>query len=176
VRNRCKDYVGRINEPGSAEWTIKKWEEKWRGASAGVDPSLSDRILAAKYLAAIGRYYTISLFDRDVLIGGATMTVHKRDIVAGVLYFDPPYRKDGVGDRLIDLSFSLAMEKDFETFDIGGGHEYKKHWAKQDGERWWFHICPEPIYRVREFIQWGRKTIRRGSAGQEQEPSATSVN
>jgi hypothetical protein len=176
VRNRCKDYTVRINEPGSAEWTIKRWEEKWRADFADVDPSLSDRILAANYLEAIGRYYTVSLFDRDVLIGGATMTVHKKDIVAGVLYFDPPYRKDGVGDRLIDLSFSLAIENDFEIFDIGGGHEYKKHWAKQDGERWWFHICPEPLYRVREFIQWGRKTIRRGSASQEQESSVTSVN
>jgi hypothetical protein len=173
VRNRCKDYVTRINESGSAEWTIKGWEEKWRSDPARVDPSLSDRILAAKYLEALGRYYTITLFDQDVLIGGATMTVHRNDLVAGVLYNDPQYRRNGIGDRLIDLSFSFAIEKGFETFDIGGGHEYKKNWAKQDGERWWFHVCPEPLYRFKETVQWGRKSLRRGA---EEQPRTSNID
>lgn len=162
VRNRCKDFNLKINESGSAAWTIKKWEEKWRSQPSQVDPSLPDRILAANYLEAHGRHYTLSLFDGDILIGGATMTVHGRDLVAGVLYNDPQYRKHGIGDRLIDLSFSFVLEKGFEAFDIGGGHEYKKHWAPQSGQRWWFHICPEPVYRLRGVVKWGKALLGRG--------------
>jgi GNAT superfamily N-acetyltransferase len=163
VRNRCKDFRSAINLEGTAEWTIKNWEEKWRVNPSMMDPSLPDRILAAKYLENQGRYFTISLFNQDTLIGGATVTVQKEDLVAGVLYYEPEYRRHGLGDRLIDLSFSFAAEKGFKTFDIGGGHEYKKHWAKQDGERWWIHICPEPLYRVRSLADWTRRVIGRNT-------------
>jgi hypothetical protein len=176
TRKRCKDFTITINAPGSAEWTIKNWEAKWRQNPQQVDLSLPDRIAAAKYLEEQKQYYTLMLADKDVPIGGATVCVHQKDLVAGVLYYDQAYRNNGAGNRLIELSVMFAIENGYEFFDIGGGHEYKKRWAPQSGERWWFNICPEPLYRAREFVQWGRKTIRRGSAAQERQPSVTSVN
>ena len=163
MRNRCKDFKPKINSPGSAEWTIKNWEAKWRLNPELIDPSLTDRILAAKYLEERKLHYCLTLFDQDTLIGGATITAHKKDLVAGVLYYEPNYRRYGVGDRLIDLCFNFAIENGFETFDIGGGHEYKKRWARQDGERWWFNICPEPLYRIKQASRWARRVIKKNS-------------
>ncbi|GIK40331.1 MAG: hypothetical protein BroJett011_41640 [Chloroflexota bacterium] len=86
--------------------------------------------------------------------------VHHNDLVAGVIYRKPEYDWYGVGVRLIDLVFSFAAEKGFETLDIGGGHDYKKYWAPQAGERWQFNICPECLYRVKQVVRWGRAVRR----------------
>jgi GNAT superfamily N-acetyltransferase len=172
IRNRCRNYTLAINAPGSAEWTIRNWEAKWRPDPATVDPSLTDRIIAANYLEGQGRYYTLTLLDGDVRIGGATMTVHHGDAVAGVLHRDLEYRRQGVGDRLIDLSFTFAAERGFETFDIGGGHHYKSHWARQEGERWWFNICPEPLYGVKQTLNWARRLRGKASSEAEQQRPA----
>lgn len=155
-RNRCQEFTLAINPPGSAEWVIKNWDAKWRDNSA-ISPALSDRIIAAKYLEGLGQHYTLVLLDRDTPIGGATNTVHHKDLVAGVIYREPEYDWHGVGVRLIDLVFSFAAENGFETMDIGGGHDYKKHWAPQEGERWQFTICPEYLYRAKQVVNWGRK-------------------
>jgi GNAT superfamily N-acetyltransferase len=156
MRNRCKDYTLSVNPPGSAEWTIKNWEAKWRENPTKIDPSLADRIMVAKYQEERGLYFTLMLLDQDIPIGGATVLVDQKDLVAAVLYSKPEYRSNGVGDRLIDLCFTLAIEKGFETFDIGGGHEYKRHWASQEGERWWFNVCPEPLYKIKQVTGWVR--------------------
>lgn len=170
VRNRCQGLTPVVNSPGLTEWTIKNWEASWRTNSTSADPALADRIMIAKHLENLKRSYTITLLDRDTPVGGATMTVHHKDLVAGVLYRDPRYHAQGIGDRLIDLSFSLAAENGFETFDIGGGHNYKKHWAPQAGEHWQFNICPEHIYRAKQMVSWARlvraKVIRRTNRGQ----------
>lgn len=157
TRNRCRNLTLAINSPGSAEWTIRNWQARWSEDPASVDPSLSDRILAAEFLASRGRHYALLLLDGDVPVGGATMTVQNRDVVAGVLYREPQYDRLGVGVRLIDLSFSFAAENGFEVFDLGGGHDYKKHWAPQQGERWWFNLCPEPLFWVKQAVRWARK-------------------
>jgi hypothetical protein len=165
VRNRCRDLTLETNAPGSAEWTIRNWEARWRRDPAIADASLSDRLLAAEYLENRGQYHTLQLSDRGTPIGGATIMVHHKVLVAGVLYRDPNYDHYGVGDRLIDLSFTFAVENGFETFDIGGGHEYKKRWAKQEGERWLFDLCPEPLFRAKRAVNWTRGVRNRGRAG-----------
>jgi hypothetical protein len=159
IRNRCKDLTLFFNKPGYAEWTIRNWEAKWRQMGVMPDPSLADRILAANYLEASKRYYTFTLFDGEIPAGAATMMAHRNDLVAGVLYYEPQYRKLGIGNRLIDIFFSFGVENGFETIDIGGGHEYKKNWAPQSGQRWWFHICPEPLYRIREVVKSGKRLL-----------------
>jgi CelD/BcsL family acetyltransferase involved in cellulose biosynthesis len=85
--------------------------------------------------------------------------VHHNDLVAGVIYREPEYDWYGVGVRLIDLVFSFAAEKGFETMDLGGGHDYKQKWAPQEGERWQFNVCPEYLYRAKQVVNWGR-TVR----------------
>jgi len=156
-RNRCREFTLAINSPGSAEWVIDHWDAKWRDNPAIASPSLSDRIVAAKYMESQGRHHTLLLLDQDTPIGGATNTVHHNDLVAGVIYREPEYDWYGVGVRLIDLVFSFAAENGFETMDLGGGHDYKQKWAPQEGERWQFNICPEVLYRAKQVVNWGRK-------------------
>jgi hypothetical protein len=163
IRNRCRGFTIAVNSPRSADWTIRNWEAKWREDPTTPDPGLLDRLVAANYLENHGRHYTIRLLDQGIPIGGATMTVHHKDLVAGVLYREPSYNRYGIGDRLIDLSFSFAEENGFETFDIGGRHEYKKHWARQEGRHWLFYICPEPLLRVKQLAKWIRKLRKIGA-------------
>ncbi len=160
-RNRCRDFAVAVNPPGSARWVIENWSARWNDQAVSTsDPSLADRILLAEYLEGCGKHYTLVLLDGTKPIAGATNTVHGSDLVAGVIYREPEYDRYGVGDRIIDSVFSFAAEHGFAMLDIGGGHEYKKHWAPQDGERWSFTICPiervvgkwllrqqQPIYR-----------------------------
>lgn len=172
MRNRCRAFKAAVNLADAAEWTIKHWEARWRKDGATADPSLPDRIAAARYLERQGRHFTITLLDGDAPIGGATMTVQQRDLVAGVLFSDLRYRPYGVGDRLIDLSFSLWAERGYETFDIGGGHEYKRHWARQEGERCLFSVCPEPLFRLKQLARLARRLWRRNAAGAAVAPRA----
>jgi GNAT superfamily N-acetyltransferase len=155
-RNRCLDFKLVVNSPGSAEWTIKNWESKWRADPHIVDPALTDRIVAAQYLENHGRHFTLWLLDQDIPIGGATLTAHNDDLVAGVIYREPEYEWHGVGVRLIDLSFSFAAENGFKLLDIGGGQDYKKHWAPHEGEHWLFNVCPEALFRAKQTMNWAR--------------------
>jgi hypothetical protein len=154
VRNRCRNLVLVVNVPGSAEWTIRNWDAKWRGKSATVHPSLDDRLLAATYFEQRGMLYTLSLLDRGELVAGNMMMAHGRDLVGLVNYRRSEYNRYGVGDRLIDLAFSFAVERGFEVLDIGGGHDYKRHWAPEDGAYWQFRICPQPLWGVRRALGW----------------------
>ena len=161
VRNRCRELTLEVNTPGSAEWTIKNWEAKWRENPDIEAVGLSDRLAVAGYLENRGLHFTLMLTDQGKPVGGATMTVHHQDVVAGVLYRDPGYDQYGVGDRLIDLSFAFAAQKGFDTFDIGGGHEYKKRWARQEGERWLFNLCPESLFRAKQAITWAQGLLKK---------------
>jgi hypothetical protein len=168
VRNRCRDLTLAINKPGAAAWTIRNWQSTWLDHPTSADPGLSDRILVAEYLERHGRHFTLSLLDGDRLAGSATLTVQHRDLVAGVLYREPEYDPYGIGNRLVDLSFCFAAEHGYETLDIGGGHDYKKHWAPQEGERWWFNISPEPLFWMKRTVQWASKLRKRSGVVVEQ--------
>ena len=170
VRNRCRDLRLEINAPGAAEWTIRSWEAKWRGDCPIVDSSLPERLLVAEYLEKQGRHFTLTLADQGVRAGGATIMADGKNLVAGVSYRAPHYEHHGVGDRLIDLCFSFGAEHGFEVFDIGGGHEYKKHWARQDGEHYLFDICPEHVFRAKQATHWLRE-VRAAAVHQAGEPN-----
>lgn len=155
-RNRCRNFTVTVNLPGATEWVMKNWETTWFNAIERLDSSLADRIVAAQYLEAQNKHYTFLLSDQGDPIGGATAIVHGNTLVAGVIYRAPEYEKYGIGIRLIDLIFSFAAETGFDWIDIGGGQEYKKRWAPQDGEHWHFTLCPEPLYQLRQMVKWGR--------------------
>lgn len=157
VRNRCRELAVEVNAPGATEWTIRQWAAKWHGDCADADAGLPDRLLAAEYLTKIGRYYTLTLADQGAWVGGVTMMAHGENLVARVIYRDPHYDRCGIGDRLIDLSFSFGAEHGFRKFDLGGGHDYKKHWAPQEGEHWLFDVCPESIYMAKQALHWARE-------------------
>ena len=155
-RKRCSDFTLVVNAPGSAEWTIANWEAHWRTDPTVVDPSVSDRIVAAKYLENQGRHYSFWLLDQQRPVAGHTFIRHHNDLVWQVTYRDPSYDWHGAGTRLMDLAFSWAALAGFQTIDMGGQHEYKIRWAPEEGERWWFSVCPEPLYSIKQAVNWAR--------------------
>jgi hypothetical protein len=157
ARNRCSEFTFDVDLPGMAEWVIRNWIDQWWG---NFDPEMQefkDKLLVANYLMAIKKYHTLVIRDNETPIAGATLSVHGNDLVAGVIYRKPEYGRYGVGNRLIDLTFQWAAQTGYETFDIGGGQEYKRRWAPQEGERLEFNVCPEYLYQVKRFVNWGRE-------------------
>jgi len=166
IRNRCQGLTSAVNQPGAAEWTIRKADMRWRVNPGVADPGLPDRLLAINYLEARGRHFTFSLSDGDKLVGGATITMHGKAAVAGMIYRDPDYDSLGIGHRLIDLGVHFAAQKGLEVIDLGGGHAYKKAWGKEEGTRWRFNLCPELLFRVKRFAALARQvrgTLLHGS-------------
>lgn len=147
TRNRCQKLTSRVNAPGAAEWVLRNWRKKWSGDD--VDPSLEDRILLTRRLEEMGKHFTVTLHDGDDFIAGGTCQVHKDDMVAGAIYFEPSYKKFNPGVRVIDLTFELAQERGLKGFDMGGGHDYKKSWAPIDGVQHRFMIEPPHLYYAR---------------------------
>ena len=135
------------------EWTIRKWEEKWRPEGACENPDLADRILAARYLKDRGLYHTLSLMDQGEPIASSTQIVHKNNIVGQYIYRNPKYDWHNVMTRLIEQVFFWAREMGFKKVDIGGVQSYKKRWAPQDGERWEFRISPYYLFYVKRFTE-----------------------
>jgi GNAT superfamily N-acetyltransferase len=142
IRNRCRGFRLEINADGSAEWTIRHWEAKWRPEKAPERPDLAERLLAAEYLQRRGRYYTLSMYDRDRIIAGLAFIVHCNWAVAHTNYRDPAYDRHGVMTRLMDLSFSWARDMGFDGIDLGGSYEYKRKWAPLSGQKWTFIVSP----------------------------------
>jgi hypothetical protein len=153
VRNRCREFRFEVNRPGAAEWTIRNWEQRWRSDPAQETPQLADRLFIARTLEHHSLHYTFSLCDQDEIIAGATVFVHKNDLVAGVNYRKPEYDWHGVNERLIELVFTWATAAGYKIFDIGGGHEYKAKWAPQVGERLYIHTCPGYLYYAHQAVQ-----------------------
>lgn len=135
VRNRCTGFDFRINEVGVREWTIRNWGEKW---GHGKMADLSDRLLVADYLEKKNLLFTLSLHDTGKPVAGATVLVHKGDVVAYVNYRDPDFDHHGVMVRLIDHCFFWAKENGFDRIDLGGTADYKQRWAPPDGQKYTF--------------------------------------
>ena len=147
TRNRCAKLESRINARGAAEWVMRNWRKKWTGDAE--DPSLEDRVDLMGHLEAIGRHFTISLHDGDTLIAGGTCQIHKGELVAGVIYFEPEAKKYNPGVRVIDLTFQFARERGLAAFDMGTGHAYKASWAPKDGLQHRFTVSPPHLYYAR---------------------------
>lgn len=136
ARNKCHHLTIRENAPGASEWVISRWAEKW-GVPAD---QAQDRILAAKFLEARGRHFSLTLFDGDRPVAGQTCLSHRGEMVAQCIH-----REDDNGqinNRLIHETFLWAREKGFRAIDIGGGHDYKRKFAPVAGERQEVTICP----------------------------------
>lgn len=157
MRKRCRDFHFKINFPGSAEWTIRNWERKYRENPESERPDLHDKLLAAKYLEERKRHFTFILFDQEKPIAGETFIVHRNDLVSQHNYRDPEYKWYGIGVRLMDIAFHWAAEAGFEKMDIGGGFdEYKGRWAPMDGEKYTYNICPGHLHALRRVNQYWR--------------------
>jgi hypothetical protein len=165
-RNRCKEFEVTINSPGSVEWTIRNAANKWRNNPEATtyiieDWAVSDWIVAAKYLERREKHYTLLLLDHGTPIGGSTIIAHGKNAIGGLIYRDSEYNWYGIGARLLDLCISFAAEAGFETFDLGGMADYKRRWAPLVRELLRFNLCPEPLFRVKKFINLARAANRK---------------
>jgi hypothetical protein len=149
IRNRCRNFDFKVNAPGMVEWTVRNWGAKWGPSDGSEMPDLADRLLVAQYLAKRGLCHALSLHDQDTPVAAATLLSHRTTAVAYVNYRNPQYDWHQAMTRLIDLSFTWARDAGFETLDIGGGHDYKDHWAPPNAEKWEFRVCPVYILLAR---------------------------
>ena len=149
ARRRCKNLILKIDPEGGAEWTIRNWEQKWRGDSKTQETSLEDRVAAAKFLERSGRHTTLMLYDADTPIAGNTHVVHKDCVVDQVKYRSPEHDYYGAGTYLVDAMFQWATRSGYGEVDMGTGHEYKKRWAPATGDyTYWFSVSPPERFRA----------------------------
>lgn len=160
-RNKLGHLTVRENAPGASEWVISRWAAKW-GVPEG---ETRDRLLAASYLEARGRHFSLTLFDGDRPVAGQTCLSHRGDMVAQCIH-----REDENGqlnNRLIHETFLWAREKGFRGIDIGGGHDYKRKFAPVAGERQELTIAPPWRYAAESAlrgVKWRLRGLLRGPA------------
>jgi hypothetical protein len=172
-RNRCKGYDLGINLPGAREWTIRNWAAKWHHTSESPMIGLNDRLLVSEYLENAGRYFTFTLSDNDEFIAGATISIHKDDMVAGVNFRNLDYDKHGVGNFIIEHTFLWGADAGYKIFDLGGGHAYKAHWAPEEGQHWLINVSPNYVYHLKQLVHRlknGRAHAAQSHGGQDQLP------
>ncbi len=140
ARKRCERLHFHVNEPGSSEWVIRGSEEHWNSAGS---TQLACRLEVARFLAAQGKYLSVTLKDGDRCIAGCTTIIHGRYVVANIMFRDrdPAYEKDGVGNYLMDVLFHQVRQLE-RGIDLGGSHAYKHRWAPQMGEKANIDISP----------------------------------
>jgi GNAT superfamily N-acetyltransferase len=142
-RKRCKDFTLGVDVPGSAEWTIRNAESKWKGATAVERLDRSDRLLVVHYLQDHERYHSLTLEDGGAPVAGTTLIVHGRDVVWHFTYRLEQYDFHGVGHRLMELAFRWAADRGFDSIDLGGDYaHHKSRWAPQSGAKYTLHVCP----------------------------------
>jgi hypothetical protein len=153
-RNLCSDISYDVNAPGSADWTIRNWNKKWHDVSESEENVLRDRLLVADYLERIGRHFTLILRDKDKPVSGVTVISHGEELVGEYSYRVQEYDSIEVGKFILDVLFKWALENGFAKVDLGGDYEeHKKRWAPQDGEKLTFNVCPEYLYRIKNFTR-----------------------
>jgi hypothetical protein len=141
ARRKCAHLSLRVNHPGDEEWVIRGWDSRWRDGGAA-DPTLGDRILAARHLREAGVLRCLALTLDDQPVAGSTNFVHEQTLTAGLLHRDLDVGSVPTGVRLIDELFALAEQEGLDEVDLGGGHDYKGKWAPVGGHRYEFVVEP----------------------------------
>jgi hypothetical protein len=97
--------------------------------------------------------------DGDVLAAGCTGPAHGDTLEYAVSIRDDRYTWHRAGFRLVDLVVPWAAEHGFAKFDVGGWYSYyKAKWGPQDGEHWYFRICPLRQH-LREQVIWKARAV-----------------
>ncbi len=168
TRNRCHCFTFQVNVPGALEWTMRNWHEKWLGTPFESSTAGLDRLVLAQALQAQGKHITFSMEDNEKIIGGATLFIQQNDLVAGVCYREPEYDWHGVGDSMLEHLFTWAAQSPYDSIDIGGGQDYKKHWAPPCGQKWLIRFTPTYLYYPKQLY----RRIRRINHSEENAPVA----
>jgi CelD/BcsL family acetyltransferase involved in cellulose biosynthesis len=93
-------------------------------------------------------------------VAGRIAAVVGHDLLDLLTARDREYEHRYVGHRCLDLATYWAADAGFARFDLGGFHEYKSHWAPQDGVRWMFSVCPAHLQARRRAENLARTHLR----------------
>ena len=140
ARRRCEHMNVEVNRPGAAEWTIRNWGRRWAPPGMEILPDTADRVAVAEYWEPRGRHFVISLVDGDRIIASAIVFAHGNHVVGMAFHRESSFDHLQVSTRLIDAVHQWASETGFEKLDIGGGHDYKRRWAPEEGEHHQFMV------------------------------------
>jgi hypothetical protein len=154
ARERTEGFQLEVNAPGASEFVIRNWLRRWQGENVGETQELLDRLTVAHHLERLGLHFTLTLRDGDRWVAGNTNIAHGRDFVCQTSWRDLDYAKHGLGVRLEELTFRFAKEAGFASYDLGGGHDYKRHWAPVTGERWQFECTSAVGFFFRRAANW----------------------
>jgi GNAT superfamily N-acetyltransferase len=160
-RNRCAGYTFKVNAPGMAAWTIRRWEEHWRTTTGGQYAEQPYRLVAAEDLERRGLHDTLTLHDGDEPVAGHTFVRHAGDVVWQLTYRAPAYEARGVGTALLELAWQWAQSIGARNIDLGGHHAYKSRWAPERGDRWEFDFT-HPAVRT---FKAGARRVRKRLGG-----------
>jgi hypothetical protein len=159
ARQRCERMTLSVNAPGATEWVLKSADLHWRPAARKHPDRSSTTMVAAKYLAPLGKQQTFTLHDGDKCVAGDVAFVHRRELVATCAFRDRTYDHFGVGNRLMDLYSHWAKEQGYLAWDLGGGFDYKARWAPARGVKATLLVSPAVpycTYRLRRTLARAR--------------------
>jgi CelD/BcsL family acetyltransferase involved in cellulose biosynthesis len=159
TRRRTRQFTFSVDAPGSAEWIIRQWAEKFREQTNQPADAVDDCILRAAYLQPRGRLHTFLLLDNGEPIAGEIGIVHRRELLPATPYRHPSYHRYGIGSRLLDLVCSWAAAQGFTRVDLGPTNAYKEKWAPVESERWVFRVSPPHLEDARWAGRLGRSLL-----------------
>jgi len=160
AQRRTEGFAFVVDGDGAAEWTIRRWADKWRDDEHEETVVASDLLVSAGYYQSMGQHHSFLLMDGETPVAGATCFVHGDELISGVFFREREYDRNGVGTRLIELLVEWAAAQGYAKLDLGGWDAYKARWGRQDGTEWWFSICPLPQRLAQEALWWSKGKFR----------------
>jgi len=178
---RARHLELRCNAPGAARWIIINSERQWREPHRPVAEGLQRSLAAADFLSEQHRLVVHTLQDGDRFVAGDIGLIHGDSLVGTQTFLDREYRKIGAGNLTFEATFRWAKREGLREVDLGGGFEYKRRWAPQEGSKARVLVSGYPQYlyysakrRVLEPVldRLQRLAIRRRIDSVESSPSA----
>jgi hypothetical protein len=167
-RNRTKGFTLEVDARGATEWVVGNWGRQWQHHPSQETTCLEDQLIAARYFQPRGLLHAFRLLHEDEPVAGYIGAVYRKELVLVCGYREAEYERRSVGIRLFDLIIDWAAAAGFAKVDIGGGHAYKAKWAPEDGQRWYFNICPTRLHfakRAVRLVRSGLGSLTHGTAG-----------
>jgi hypothetical protein len=149
ARKRTAGLKVRWDHPADVDWIVKTWTEMWSDDPAQQTLAAADRLVASRMLLQRGQLHSVALLDGDEPVAGATHVVRGKALLFHCNARDRSRGPQAVGTRVLDETFQWAAANGFESFDLGGGMDYKRWWAPTAGERYHLRFCPPLVTAAR---------------------------
>jgi hypothetical protein len=171
ARKRTANLSLRWDHPSDVDWIVRTWIDMWKDHPAQQTLAGNDRLVASRMLAEKGLLHSVALVDGDEPVAGATHLVQGKKLLFHCNARDRTRAAQAVGTRVLDETFHWAAQNGFESFDLGGGMDYKRWWAPPAGERYHLNFRPPVMRAARRFADAVRGLVvgRPGQAAEEKQ-------